>query len=46
MFPLDERCAYIASTLGSIIDMVASVLYIVSIFRGHTHPSRISWLIW
>ena len=34
------------SAVAGVINFVATVLYVLSILRGYTKPSRITWAIW
>lgn len=34
------------SVVAGVVNFVATVLYVLSIWRGQTVPSRITWLIW
>lgn len=34
------------SVLAGVVNFVATVLYVLSIWRGKTIPSRITWIIW
>lgn len=39
---IDERFVF----LGLAINMIGSIIYLISVLRGKTKPNRVTWLIW
>src|SRR3989344_1828886 len=34
------------SAVAGVVNFIATILYVISIWRGHTKPSRVTWAIW
>jgi len=32
--------------MAGVVNFIATILYVISIWRGHTKPSRVTWAIW